>query len=191
MHKKYTTPLSIFVIFENTNVILWTSDSFQPNSYIVYFNQIWFFSINIFLKKDLFLSNSFLFENTAVDFKKNFKSLNHLNNNINITNEIVIIYMYYFFFLKTKLTFMLFYNKKYKINSIDCIFKSANWLEREVSEMFKIVFKNKTDKRRLLLDYSKQENPLLKSFPSEGFTDVFYNFFENQTLYTCNSTVEL
>ena len=57
--------------------------------------------------------------------------------------------------------------------------------------MFKIVFKNKTDKRRLLLDYSKQENPLLKSFPSEGFTDVFYNFFENQTLYTCNSTVEL
>lgn len=191
MHKKYTTPLSIFVIFENTNVILWTSDSFQPNSYIVYFNQIWFFSINLFLKKDLFLSNSFLFENTAIDFKKNFKSLNYFNNSINTINEIVIVYMYFFFFLKTKLTFMLFYNKKYKINSIDCIFKSANWLEREVSEMFKIVFKNKTDKRRLLLDYSKQENPLLKNFPSEGFTDVFYNFFENQTLYTCNSTVEL
>jgi NADH:ubiquinone oxidoreductase subunit C len=57
--------------------------------------------------------------------------------------------------------------------------------------MFKINFTNKTDVRRLLLDYTKQEYPLLKDFPTEGFNDVYYNFFEDQVVYTTNTVVEL
>jgi NADH dehydrogenase (ubiquinone) Fe-S protein 3 len=64
-------------------------------------------------------------------------------------------------------------------------------LERETSEMFKISFLNKTDTRRLLLDYSKHENPLLKDFPTEGFNDVFYSFFEDQVIYNTTTVVEL
>ena len=64
-------------------------------------------------------------------------------------------------------------NRLTKIPSIDKIYKSASWLERETGEMFRISYNQKTDSRRLLLDYSKQENPLLKDYPTEGFNDVF------------------
>jgi len=57
--------------------------------------------------------------------------------------------------------------------------------------MFKINYSHKTDIRRLLLDYTKQEHPLLKDFPTEGFNDVYYNFFEDQVVYTKNTVVEL
>ena len=75
--------------------------------------------------------------------------------------------------------------------SIDKLYKSASWLERETSEMFNIPFTLKTDTRRLLLDYSKQENPLLKDYPVEGLNDAFYNLFEDQVTYTNASVVEL
>lgn len=78
-----------------------------------------------------------------------------------------------------------------KIPSIDKIFKSASWLEREAGEMFRISYLNKTDTRRLLLDYSKQENPLLKDYPVEGFNDAFYSFFEDQVVYNNSTVVEL
>ena len=76
-------------------------------------------------------------------------------------------------------------------NSIDKLYKSASWLERETGEMFKISYKFKTDNRRLLLDYSKQEHPLLKDYPTEGFNDVFYNFFEDQVISNNLTVVEL
>ena len=57
--------------------------------------------------------------------------------------------------------------------------------------MFKISYANKTDSRRLLLDYSKQENPLLKDYPVEGFNDVYYNFFEDQVVYNNSTSIEL
>lgn len=82
-------------------------------------------------------------------------------------------------------------NRCNKINSIDKLFKSASWLERETGEMFKVSYSFKTDSRRLLLDYSKQENPLLKDYPTEGFNDVFYNFFEDQVVYNNSTVVEL
>lgn len=82
-------------------------------------------------------------------------------------------------------------NNLNKISSIDKLFKSASWLERETGEMFRISYNLKIDSRRLLLDYSKQENPLLKDYPTEGFNDVFYNFFEDQVVYNNSTVVEL
>jgi len=101
--------------------------------------------------------------------------------------------LYYFLYTNTKLNLLTSYNnlKLSQIPSVDKIFKSASWLERETNEMFKINFTNKTDVRRLLLDYTKQEYPLLKDFPTEGFNDVYYNFFEDQVVYTTNTIVEL
>ena len=57
--------------------------------------------------------------------------------------------------------------------------------------MFNISYSLKIDTRRLLLDYSKHENPLLKDYPVEGFNDVFYNFFEDQVVYNNQNVVEL
>ena len=57
--------------------------------------------------------------------------------------------------------------------------------------MYGFLFFLKKDARKLLLDYSKIINPLLKDFPSEGLDDIFYNFFYNQVFLLKNETVEL
>ena len=57
--------------------------------------------------------------------------------------------------------------------------------------MFRVIYISKTDTRRLLLDYSKQENPLLKDYPVEGFNDVFYSFFEDQVICNSATVIEL
>lgn len=191
MYKKYTLPLSIFVVFENVNPVIWTSESFYPNSYIAYINRSWFYSLNLFFKNEIFLSNSSLLENSAIDNKKSFDFLNKLHSFLK--NRILIFYVYYFFTLKSKVILFTTYNcnNLSQVISIDKLYKSASWLERETGEMFKISYKFKIDTRRLLLDYSKQENPLLKDYPVEGFNEVFYNLFEDQVVYTNSTVVEL
>ena len=131
-----------------------------------------------------------LLENSAID-NNNQDILK--KNQIFLKNKILLFYNYYFYTLKSKLMLITTYNHNnlYKIPSIDKIYKSASWLEREVGEMFKISYNLKIDSRRLLLDYSKQENPLLKNYPVEGFNDVFYNFFEDQVVFNNSTVVEL
>lgn len=191
MYKKYTLPLSIFVVFENINPVVWTSESFYPNSYIFYLNQSWFYSINLFFKNEVFFSNSTLLENSAIDNQKNFDFLKKFQ--LTIQSRILLFYVYHFFTLKSNIILLTSYDniKLNKISSLDKIFKSASWLERETGEMFKISYNFKTDTRRLLLDYSRQENPLLKDYPVEGFSDAFYNFFEDQVVYNNSTVVEL
>lgn len=155
----------------------------------MYINSSWFYSLNIFFKNELFFSNSTLLEGSALDNKNNFDFLK--KNQSFFKQKILLFYVYYFLTLKSKLVILLPYNKKKKISSIDKIFKSSSWLERETGEMFNVSFFNKIDTRRLLLDYSKQENPLLKDYPCEGFNDVFYSFFEDQVVYNNSTSVEL
>ena len=81
--------------------------------------------------------------------------------------------------------------KKNRIASIDKLYKNASWVERETSEMFGINYYNKKDIRKLLLDYSKVENPMLKDFPTEGFSEIFYDFFEDQVVFSNNDSIEL
>ncbi len=57
--------------------------------------------------------------------------------------------------------------------------------------MYGLYFFNKKDSRKLLLDYSKKENPLLKEFPCEGTSEIFYNFFDFQINFFNNQIVEL
>lgn len=57
--------------------------------------------------------------------------------------------------------------------------------------MYQIKFNFKRDSRPLLLDYSKNESPLLKDFPSEGVNDIYYNFFENKLNFLRNDFIEL
>jgi len=61
------------------------------------------------------------------------------------------------------------------INSITKIFPSANWMEREVFDMYGIKFKNHPDMRRILTDYGFKGHPLRKDFPLTGNTEVRYS----------------
>ena len=70
-----------------------------------------------------------------------------------------------------------------KIVSITKIFPSANWMEREVFDMYGVKFKNHPDLRRILTDYNFKGHPLRKDFPLTGFTEVRYSEKEKKVIY--------
>ena len=69
------------------------------------------------------------------------------------------------------------------ISSITKIFPSANWMEREVFDMYGIKFKNHPDLRRILTDYGFKGHPLRKDFPLTGFNEVRYSEKEKKVIY--------
>ncbi len=75
--------------------------------------------------------------------------------------------------------------------AIDLIFKNAGWLERELIEFlnFKVIFKK--DTRNLLLDYNQLINPLFRTFPCEGYSELYFNFTTYSLEYTTSEFIEL
>ena len=69
------------------------------------------------------------------------------------------------------------------IPSITKIFPSANWMEREVFDMYGVKFKNHPDLRRILTDYNFKGHPLRKDFPLTGCNEVRYSEKEKKVVY--------
>ena len=74
-------------------------------------------------------------------------------------------------------------DEKKIIPSITKIFPSANWMEREVFDMYGILFKDHPDLRRILTDYGFEGHPLRKDFPLTGHTEVRYDDVEKKVVY--------
>ena len=76
-----------------------------------------------------------------------------------------------------------FINENEPISSLTKIFPSANWMEREIFDMYGIKFTNHTDLRRILTDYGFQGHPLRKDFPLTGHNEVRYSENEKKVIY--------
>lgn len=74
-------------------------------------------------------------------------------------------------------------DEKQMIKSLTKIYPSANWMEREVFDMYGIKFKNHPDLRRILTDYGFKGHPLRKDFPLTGFNEVRYSEKEKKVIY--------
>ena len=78
---------------------------------------------------------------------------------------------------------MIQFNIEERIPSITKLYPSANWMEREVFDMYGIKFKNHPDMRRILTDYGFNGHPLRKDFPLTGFKEVRYSEKDKKVIY--------
>jgi NADH-quinone oxidoreductase subunit C len=69
------------------------------------------------------------------------------------------------------------------VPSLMPVHPSANWLEREVFDMFGILFSGHPDLRRILTDYGFRGHPLRKDFPTTGYTEVRYDEAQKRVVY--------
>jgi NADH-quinone oxidoreductase subunit C len=76
-----------------------------------------------------------------------------------------------------------FISENEKISSLTKIFPSANWMEREVFDMYGIKFNDHPDMRRILTDYGFEGHPLRKDFPLTGHTEVRYSEEKKKVIY--------
>ena len=69
------------------------------------------------------------------------------------------------------------------LSSLTPVHPSANWFEREVFDMFGILFSGHPDLRRILTDYGFRGHPLRKDFPTTGYIEVRYDEAQKRVVY--------
>ena len=74
-------------------------------------------------------------------------------------------------------------DEKTPVPSVICVYRAANWFEREAWDMFGIMFADHPDLRRILTDYGFEGHPLRKDFPLTGFIELRYSEAEKRCVY--------
>ena len=75
----------------------------------------------------------------------------------------------------TRINIVIKTNEVSPLPSVTPLYRSANWLEREVWDLYGVFFDSHPDLRRILTDYGFSGHPLRKDFPLTGFVEVYYN----------------
>ena len=86
-----------------------------------------------------------------------------------------IVYLFLSHEFNQRIILSYYINEKELIPSLTSIYPSANWMEREVFDMYGVKFKDHPDLRRILTDYGFEGYPLRKDFPLTGHTEVRYS----------------
>ena len=111
-----------------------------------------------------------LIDITAVDYPENQKRFK-------------IVYLLLSHELNQRIILSYYIDENQQIPSLTKIFPSANWMEREIFDMYGIKFTDHPDLRRILTDYGFQGHPLRKDFPLTGHNEVRYGENEKKVIY--------
>ena len=123
------------------------------------------------LKEDTELNFEMLIDITAVDYPKRNKRFEVVYHLLSLTN-------------KNRLRVKIFVNDDMPLPSLTEMYKGAGWYEREVWDMYGILFDGNNDLRRILTDYGFEGHPLRKDFPLTGFVELRYDEEKKKVEYS-------
>ncbi len=111
-----------------------------------------------------------LIEITAVDYPENQKRFK-------------MVYLLLSHELNQRIILSYYISENQQIPTLTKIYPSANWMEREIFDMYGIKFTDHPDLRRILTDYNFEGYPLRKDFPLTGHNEVRYSENEKKVVY--------
>ena len=123
-----------------------------------------------FLKTDQSCQFSSLVDITAVDYPGRAKRFD-------------VVYHFLSMYQNNRIRLRVSNREEEMVPSIIEVHPSANWFEREVFDMFGILFSGHPDLRRILTDYGFRGYPLRKDFPTTGYTEVRYDEAQKRVVY--------
>ena len=124
----------------------------------------------LFLKNNIETKFKQLIDITAVDYPEKEKRFK-------------LVYLFLSHEINSRIIVDFFVNENEIVSSLTSIFPSANWMEREVFDMYGIKFKDHPDLRRILTDYNFEGHPLRKDFPLTGHNEVRYSDDNKKVIY--------
>jgi NADH-quinone oxidoreductase subunit C len=130
-----------------------------------------------FLKNDGACKFNSLVDITAVDYPSRPKRFD-------------MVYHFLSMYQNHRIRLKLAINEDEMVPSLVDVHPSANWFEREIFDMFGILFTGHPDLRRLLTDYGFRGYPLRKDFPTTGYTEVRYDEAQKRVVYEPVSLVQ-
>ncbi|WP_209597682.1 NADH-quinone oxidoreductase subunit C [Ruegeria sp. HKCCSP351] len=130
-----------------------------------------------FLKTDQNCKFSTLVDITGVDYPERAKRFD-------------VVYHFLSMYQNQRIRLRVSIREEDMVPSIVDVHPSANWFEREVFDMFGILFSGHPDLRRILTDYGFRGYPLRKDFPTTGYTEVRYDEAQKRVVYEPVSLVQ-
>ena len=118
--------------------------------------------VTLFIKSNENTKFKQLIDVTAVDYPENIQRF-----------KMIYLFLSHEFNQRIILSYLI--NESEVIPSLTSIYPAANWMEREVFDMYGVKFKDHPDLRRILTDYGFEGHPLRKDFPLSGHTEVRYS----------------
>jgi NADH:ubiquinone oxidoreductase subunit C len=170
-------------------VTFFTSEALTSNHYVIFIPKVWKTAFITTIKYETATSLSYLVESTIIDTYNYDLFAKEEDYSVEISRFLRIDNYYSLFNRARYSTIESLSNKPLFSGSV--VYKNSIWLEREFTEMYGGIVKSIYDTRNLLLEYSFIENPMVKTYPTEGFLDIYYDFFRDQLCYVNHDYVEL
>ncbi len=139
-----------------------TRSEIKHNQLYIGINKDDLIEVSLFLKTNKYTKFRQLIDITVVDYPEE-------------AQRFKVVYLFLSHELNQRLILSYYINENEVISSLTSVYPSANWMEREVFDMYGVSFKDHPDLRRILTDYGFEGHPLRKDFPLTGHSEVRYS----------------